>query len=418
MSKGSYITTEFTEDILGEIRRLGLQVNLFWKEEKKIYQSIRIPKEGRIIEIGSGPGFYSNKLSQLYPSAEVTSFEYDKTFVEYHKDFIAENGLSSIEVIQGDILGEEEMSGLKGFDLLVSRMVLEHLPNPESIFKKLISMVKPGGYLVILDNDFSNHLRTVPHILELDKLYDAYCRARLEEGGDPYIGRRLPQLFMNEKLEEVQYKTVTAHTFKTDKSLFLGAESSGIGMSLVKKGFLEEAVFKDLLFGWSKMAQSNDNVMIRELYCCIGQKPLDWDKGDNSSPSLASKKQESSKSFERIQLTGEKLTPPRNPMEKALARIWSDLLKSDTVGINKSFFHMGGESFHIPLMLQKITEAFDIELMITDIFEYPTIKDLAGYLSTKAGIPKGENRVEGTDSGKKSEQMDDTSNPFARLKKK
>ena len=413
MSKGSYITTEFTEDILGEIKRLGLQVELFWPEEKKIYESISLPESGRILEVGSGPGFYSNHLSEFYKSASVTSFEYDSSFVDFHRDYLRKNEIQSIDVIQGDVLGYN-MESLGQYDLVVSRMVLEHLPEPENIFRKLLSMVKLGGHIVILDNDFSNHLRTVPDIPELDTLYNAYCLARKEEGGNPYIGRQLPYMFENEELDEIRFRTITAHSYKIDKSLFLGAESSGIGLSLVKKGYLDNSVFQNLIINWSKMAQSEDNVMIRELYGCIGKKLQSGVAAHKGTKTEFTGSDVNTKANIEAPL---KITPPRSSIEKDLVEIWSGLMANRNIGINNSFFHLGGESFQIPLMIMEIKNKLNVELMITDVFEYPTIKELAAYIGSVSDISsdviiENQREVKNPTFGNKN-----SNNPFARLKK-
>ena len=180
MSAGSYVTSTFTQDIEDEIRRLGAQVDLFWNDEKAVYDDFSIPPNARIMEIGSGPGFYIKKLAERYPDATFVSLEYDKDFSEYQKILFEGELASRIEIINGDIL---EVEDLGKFDLVVSRMVLEHIPGPEKVFLKMSSFVKLGGRLMLLDNDFSNHLRTFPRVDELDDLYDAYCKMRLDQGG-------------------------------------------------------------------------------------------------------------------------------------------------------------------------------------------------------------------------------------------
>lgn len=67
---------------------------------------------------------------------------------------------------------------------------------------------------------------------------------------------------------------------------------------------------------------------------------------------------------------------PRTPEERTLARIWSDLLGSPQVGVQDNFFHVGGDSILTIRLVARAYEAgLDIELK--DVFDHPTIADLA-----------------------------------------
>lgn len=411
MSGGSYITSTFSESITDEIKRLGTQVELFWDEERRIYDLFSLPDKPRILEVGSGPGFYIKKLSAIYPDATFVSLEYDKTFSEYQPKLFGQELSERTECVCGDI---NTIDGLGEFDLVVSRMVLEHLPNPENVFQKMSSFVKVGGVFVLLDNDFSNHLRTYPRVPELDALYDAYCQMRVSEKGNPYIGRELPRFFSSAGYKDISFNTVTAHTYKIDKSLFLGAESSAVGMTLVKKGFIEEAVFKKLIVNWSKMALAEDNVMIRELYCTFGTK-VSAEAGieQTKSTKVAAPHIELQ---DRVQTV---FTSPKPGLEADIAAIWCELLGLGNASTDISFFDIGGESFHLPLIVDALDERHKIMIELTDIFAYPTISGLASFITSAGDSSKELDKVADVAGRQKAAvSSKSSSNPFARLKKK
>lgn len=83
--------------------------------------------------------------------------------------------------------------------------------------------------------------------------------------------------------------------------------------------------------------------------------------------------------------------PPRTPMERLIADLWRDVLSVDTVGRHDNFFDLGGQSLlmvHIQLRLQ---ERLDREIAIVDLFQFPTIADLAQHLepsNSKSSQPK------------------------------
>lgn len=67
---------------------------------------------------------------------------------------------------------------------------------------------------------------------------------------------------------------------------------------------------------------------------------------------------------------------PRTEAERILVRIWSELLKLESVGVNDNFFHLGGDSI---LSIQVVARARQSGLLLSprQIFEHPTIAALA-----------------------------------------
>jgi len=94
------------------------------------------------------------------------------------------------------------------------------------------------------------------------------------------------------------------------------------------------------------------------------------------------------------QLLAPKLRPeyvaPRNPVEVALARIWTELLQVDRVGVHENFFELGGHSLLGTRVTSRIRQIYGKELPLHVLFEGPTIAEMAMRLQE---IPEG---AEGT----------------------
>ncbi|MGE5343419.1 MAG: AMP-binding protein [Candidatus Omnitrophota bacterium] len=74
---------------------------------------------------------------------------------------------------------------------------------------------------------------------------------------------------------------------------------------------------------------------------------------------------------------------PRNPVEKKLAEIWSDVLSvnGDLIGINSHFFDLGGHSLRATSLIAKINKEFNVKVPLVEVFRTPTIKGLAQFIS-------------------------------------
>lgn len=68
---------------------------------------------------------------------------------------------------------------------------------------------------------------------------------------------------------------------------------------------------------------------------------------------------------------------PRTGTERALASIWSEILKVDQIGIHDNFFHLGGHSLLAVRVISRIRVAFGAELPLRSFFESPTIAECA-----------------------------------------
>ena len=71
---------------------------------------------------------------------------------------------------------------------------------------------------------------------------------------------------------------------------------------------------------------------------------------------------------------------PRTATEKHLAVFWCDLLQLDEVGIDDSFFDLGGNSLAAVRMTSQYRTRYEIELPPAKVFQYPTIAKLAQFL--------------------------------------
>lgn len=75
--------------------------------------------------------------------------------------------------------------------------------------------------------------------------------------------------------------------------------------------------------------------------------------------------------------------PPHTPAEKTLCEIWKELLGMPSVGVRHNFFDMGGHSLLATQVLSRIHGILGLELSIQDIFEAPTIEELASVVDVR-----------------------------------
>jgi thioester reductase-like protein len=68
---------------------------------------------------------------------------------------------------------------------------------------------------------------------------------------------------------------------------------------------------------------------------------------------------------------------PRTETERRLVAIWQDLLRIGSVGVQDSFFELGGNSILTVRMLALVKQAFGAEINVASLFSRPTIAAIA-----------------------------------------
>jgi acyl carrier protein len=77
---------------------------------------------------------------------------------------------------------------------------------------------------------------------------------------------------------------------------------------------------------------------------------------------------------------------PQSALERELASIWSDVLAVDAVSVDANFFDLGGNSFHLVEVLVRVAQRLQRQVPVTILFQYPTVRTLAEYLTQGADL--------------------------------
>jgi len=68
---------------------------------------------------------------------------------------------------------------------------------------------------------------------------------------------------------------------------------------------------------------------------------------------------------------------PRDPVEEAVAEVWSDLLGRERIGVHEDFFAVGGHSLLAIQVVSRLRQALGVDLPVRALFESRTVADLA-----------------------------------------
>lgn len=389
-TEGSYHVSSFSANTQAEIRRLDAQVDLFWKSEWQLFTRYGLREDMDFLDCGCGPGRLIELLKDEMPALRCTGLEMDPILVEAANLKLRERGYSDCRVVEGTA----EKPGLPEgeFDFIAMRLVLEHVPDPVAALESLSRLLRPGGRIFIISNDFENHTRTWPPVPELDPLYEAYCASRRKDHGDPCIGRRVPRLLASSGFSIVAQEIEVAHNAIIGDDAFFKAEGVGIPAQLVSSGFLEQSVFEGMIRSWKAMLADPDHCITRQLCVAIGENP----SGVQSAATVRVATAADAATAITAATQEAEFHAPGTDLERQLARLWCEVMGLERVSVRGNFFDLGGNSLMLEQLHVKLQEDLGYDEPITTLFQYPTVAMLAEYLDSvapasaaKADTPSG-----------------------------
>ncbi len=381
LSEGSYHVSSFSANTQAEIRRLDAQVDLFWPSERELIVRYGLRDGMDYLDCGCGPGRLIELLKDSLPALRCTGLEMDPILVEAAMMKLRDRGFSDCRVIEGMV--ERPNLPEQSFDFITMRLVIEHVPDPVVALQSLRRLLRPGGRLFLISNDFENHTRTWPPVPELDQLYEAYCASRRRDHGDPCIGRRVPRLLAAAGLSVVAQEIEVAHNAIVGDEPFLKAEGVGIPAQLVSSGFLEQSVFEKMIRSWKAMLTHPDHCITRQLCVAVGE----LRSGEATVASVVPVPSTVVVGVGAPDTEETDFYPPGTELEQNLAVLWCSAMDLKRVSIRSNFFDLGGDSLMLEQVHTQLREKLGYEEQITTLFQYPTIAMLAEYLTRKSTAP-------------------------------
>jgi SAM-dependent methyltransferase len=152
-----------------------------------------IPKE-RVLDVGAGLGQLTRAIGRSTETRVVGVERSTEQIAEAQRQARAAGEEHLIDIRQGEAvnlpLEDDEWAT---FDVAHARFLLEHVPDPLEVTKAMVRAVRPGGRVVLEDDDH-DLLRLWPEPPGVMPIWRAYMRGYDRVGNDPIVGRRLVQL--------------------------------------------------------------------------------------------------------------------------------------------------------------------------------------------------------------------------------
>jgi SAM-dependent methyltransferase len=137
---------------------------------------------------------------RVSPSGRVVGLDADPAHTALAAEFAARQGLSCVEIVTADARNTELAAD--SFDVVHARTLLVNVPNPGEVLAEMTRLARPGGWVASVEPD-TEYARSYPPHPAFDRLCDIFTVVFRRNGADPWLGRRVPELFRQAGLEDV-----------------------------------------------------------------------------------------------------------------------------------------------------------------------------------------------------------------------
>lgn len=215
-SQGIIEDTEF-------IPLLRNQTRLLWPLEKDIFVRHGLRPGMKVADICCGCGDVVLLIAKELNPSIVVGVDHSVPALDHAVKLQSEFNVLNVDFRLGDataLMVEDEV-----FDFVLCRLSLQIFSKPEEILKELYRIIKPGGRMYLLGEDYDLIIGH-PNEFEIHKVYDRAGKYGTDMGMDLYNGKKLYSILTGMKLTDIKLDYINVDTVNSDRGLFANMISS------------------------------------------------------------------------------------------------------------------------------------------------------------------------------------------------
>jgi trans-aconitate 2-methyltransferase len=163
--------------------RLAMVAQVFAPPSRAVLHELTGQRFDLAIDLGCGPGHSSQLIADQLAPKQLVGLDLSENYLELARA----RGLSHTRWYRHDVTRLPLPHAPA--DLIYARLVLAHLSEPTTVLRGWLSQLRPGGYLVVEEDE--EILTETPVLVDYEVMSTTLISDR---GGDLYVGRLLPEM--------------------------------------------------------------------------------------------------------------------------------------------------------------------------------------------------------------------------------
>jgi ubiquinone/menaquinone biosynthesis C-methylase UbiE len=225
--------------------RLRLLARVMQPTTRALFDRVGVRAGMTCLDVGCGGGDVTIELARLVgPGGMVVGTDFDDTKLALARSEAATLQINNVEFRHAHLVDSVEEAA---YDLLYTRFLLTHLPDPVGAMAKFHRVLRPGGIIVVEDIDVSGQF-CYPDSPAFRRSVALYALAAERRGADPTIGRRLPRLLSDSGFACLELNIFQPAALQGELKLMTPLTLENIAATVLAEG-LATQVELDLVIG-------------------------------------------------------------------------------------------------------------------------------------------------------------------------
>ena len=197
---------------------LEAQAQMIWPLERPLLERLGLARGRRVLDLGCGTGRIAGRVATEWPHLAVTGVDLCEPHLAVaRRDYPSERH-PNLEFVQGDA----RATGLPAasFDAVVIRHMLHAIPDPEAVLAEAVRVLRPGGLLYELAEDYQGLLIDTPDA-DARNLFLAAAPGFRAKGTNLLHGRESYRLFLAAGLKDVRVDAIVVDTLNAPREAWV-----------------------------------------------------------------------------------------------------------------------------------------------------------------------------------------------------
>jgi ubiquinone/menaquinone biosynthesis C-methylase UbiE len=255
-----------------EIERLKIQSSLFEPLSRSTLLQAGIKKGMICCDVGCGSGGVTKMMGDMVgKKGKVIGVDINEKYIQYCKESTTQNNVSYFcdDIIKSKNFPEET------FDIVYSRFMFVHLNDKSKALQQMIRLAKKGGTIIIQELDHApDSWLSYPKRQSVNTLRKIYVNLVKKAGGDPYAGRKIYKMFVDNNLASTVESYSPCLVMNHEPYNSLGWKiAQSLKPQIISFGLLNQKEYDEMFNDLKEMSKNPYSfVLYARLFSVIGKK--------------------------------------------------------------------------------------------------------------------------------------------------